>query len=148
MWRRCCGDTAPKRSPLNQTSRPSTFLTWGMESAHLLAMRELPQSLTIGFARRFAPYKRATLLFLDLQRAIELFSQKERPIQLLYAGKSHPANDDGKLLIQKIIEIGQSLINAPLDLLENVPEVLDQLQQHYKLIVARESQKQAPAVMV
>lgn len=66
-----------------------------------------PDALTIGFARRFAPYKRASLLFHDLQKAIKVFSQADRPVQLLYAGKAHPANAEGKKLIQQLIEISR-----------------------------------------
>ncbi len=64
-----------------------------------------PDALTIGFARRFAPYKRAGLLFHDLERAIRLFSDTDRPIQLLYAGKAHPANAEGKQIIQQLFEV-------------------------------------------
>jgi starch phosphorylase/maltose phosphorylase len=66
-----------------------------------------PEALTIGFARRFAPYKRATLLFANRDRAAELFNQSDRPIQILFAGKSHPANDEGKRYIQRLFEISQ-----------------------------------------
>ncbi|RMH56151.1 MAG: alpha-glucan family phosphorylase [Bacteroidetes bacterium] len=66
-----------------------------------------PEALTIGFARRFAPYKRATLLFSDRDRAAALFNQPGRPVQILFAGKAHPNNDDGKRLIQRIYEISQ-----------------------------------------
>jgi starch phosphorylase/maltose phosphorylase len=66
-----------------------------------------PDALTIGFARRFATYKRAPLLFRDLDRARALFTDAERPLQLLYAGKAHPADDAGKQFIQKIYEISR-----------------------------------------
>jgi len=66
-----------------------------------------PDALTIGFARRFATYKRAPLIFSDLERARTLFSDDERPVQLIYAGKAHPADDGGKRFIQRIYEIGQ-----------------------------------------
>ena len=66
-----------------------------------------PDVLTIGFARRFATYKRAPLLFEDMERAIELFTREDRPIQLIYAGKAHPADDGGKRFIQQIYEITQ-----------------------------------------
>lgn len=64
-----------------------------------------PEALTIGFARRFATYKRATLLFHDLDRAARLFNQEGRPLQLLYAGKAHPADEGGKRLIQQLFEL-------------------------------------------
>jgi starch phosphorylase len=63
--------------------------------------------LTIGFARRFAPYKRATLFFRDLERAKRILNNPERPLQLLFAGKAHPANDAGKDLIKTINEISK-----------------------------------------
>ncbi|MFK7845048.1 MAG: alpha-glucan family phosphorylase [Rhodothermales bacterium] len=66
-----------------------------------------PDALTIGFARRFAPYKRASLLFEDLERARALFSQEDRPIQILFAGKAHPANGEGKQLIQQLFEVSR-----------------------------------------
>jgi starch phosphorylase len=63
--------------------------------------------LTIGFARRFAPYKRATLFFRDLERAKKILTNPEKPVQLLFAGKAHPANDAGKDLIRTINEISK-----------------------------------------
>ena len=58
--------------------------------------------LTIGFARRFATYKRGTLLFRDMERLIKLVTNHERPVQFVFAGKSHPADDGGKKLIQEV----------------------------------------------
>lgn len=66
-----------------------------------------PDALTIGFARRFATYKRAPLIFSDLERARALFADEDRPIQLLYAGKAHPEDDAGKRFIQRIYDISQ-----------------------------------------
>ncbi|MFB6230217.1 MAG: alpha-glucan family phosphorylase [Salinibacter sp.] len=66
-----------------------------------------PEALTIGFARRFATYKRAPLLFRDQERARALFTDEDRPLQLIYAGKAHPADDAGKRFIQQIYEISQ-----------------------------------------
>jgi len=66
-----------------------------------------PEALTIGFARRFATYKRAPLLFTDLDRARALFANEERPLQIIYAGKAHPADDAGKRFIQRICEISR-----------------------------------------
>jgi len=62
-------------------------------------------ALTIGYARRFAPYKRAPLIFSNLQRAIDLFNDPQRPLQLIFAGKAHPRDSDGKAFLRKIIEI-------------------------------------------
>jgi starch phosphorylase len=62
-----------------------------------------PEALTIGFARRFATYKRATLLFHDLQRLARIVGDRERPVQLIFAGKAHPKDNPGKELIRQII---------------------------------------------
>ncbi|MBM4057861.1 MAG: alpha-glucan family phosphorylase, partial [Planctomycetes bacterium] len=64
-----------------------------------------PNILTIGFARRFATYKRADLLLSDLDRLHALISDADRPIQIIYAGKSHPADEPGKGLIRKIANL-------------------------------------------
>jgi len=61
-----------------------------------------PDILTIGFARRFATYKRADLLFSDADRLARLLTDAERPIQIVLAGKAHPADEGGKALIQKL----------------------------------------------
>ncbi len=66
-----------------------------------------PDALTIGFARRFATYKRAPLLFYDFDRAVRLFTQMDRPVQVLYAGKAHPADEGGKRFIQQIFEMSR-----------------------------------------
>jgi starch phosphorylase/maltose phosphorylase len=66
-----------------------------------------PEALTIGFARRFATYKRAPLIFSDLERARALFSDPDRPVQLVYAGKAHPEDEEGKRFIQRIYTISQ-----------------------------------------
>ncbi len=63
-----------------------------------------PDVLTIGFARRFATYKRATLLFRDPERAFRLFTDPERPIQLVVAGKAHPKDLPGKDFIKRVID--------------------------------------------
>jgi starch phosphorylase len=62
-----------------------------------------PHALTIGFARRFATYKRATLLFTDLERVKRLLNEAERPVQLVFAGKAHPQDKGGKELIRSIV---------------------------------------------
>jgi starch phosphorylase len=66
-----------------------------------------PQALTIGFARRFAPYKRADLVFADLERLAQLVASSEHPIQFIYAGKSHPADELGKQILQRVFQITQ-----------------------------------------
>ncbi|MEM6714628.1 MAG: alpha-glucan family phosphorylase, partial [Cyanobacteria bacterium P01_C01_bin.147] len=63
-----------------------------------------PNVLTLGFARRFSPYKRGALIFKDLQRAIRIFSHARRPIQIVFAGKARPGDDEGKRIIQRLME--------------------------------------------
>lgn len=62
-----------------------------------------PDILTVGFARRVPTYKRLTLMLRDPNRLEQLLLDENRPIQLVFAGKSHPADDDGKALIQKVV---------------------------------------------
>ncbi len=62
-------------------------------------------ALTIGFARRFATYKRATLIFKDLERITQILNNADRPVQLIFAGKAHPADKEGQDLIKRIHEI-------------------------------------------
>lgn len=64
-----------------------------------------PKALTIGFARRFATYKRATLLFKDIARLTQILNDEKRPVQIVFAGKAHPADKDGQELIKTIHEI-------------------------------------------
>lgn len=64
-----------------------------------------PNVLTIGFGRRFATYKRANLLFNELDKIAELLADTERPIQLIYAGKAHPKDEPGKRFIQEIANL-------------------------------------------
>jgi starch phosphorylase len=64
-------------------------------------------AFTIGFARRFATYKRATLLFKDLERLKAILNRWDRPVQIVFAGKAHPADDPGKLFIQQVYQMSQ-----------------------------------------
>ena len=64
-----------------------------------------PNALTIGFARRFATYKRATLIFRDLERITQIFNEKNKPIQIIFAGKAHPNDKEGQDLIRFIHDI-------------------------------------------
>ena len=66
-----------------------------------------PDTLTIGFARRFATYKRATLILRDMDRLRRLLTDQARPLQLIFAGKAHPQDDAGKELIRRITEISR-----------------------------------------
>lgn len=64
-----------------------------------------PNVLTIGFARRFATYKRADLIATDIERLVDLLADPERPVQLIFAGKAHPADEPGKGLIRKVANL-------------------------------------------
>jgi starch phosphorylase len=61
-----------------------------------------PYALTIGFARRFATYKRAGLILTDVERLLEIINRPNMPVQIIFAGKAHPADDAGKLLLQQV----------------------------------------------
>ncbi len=77
----------------------------GASPSDIMAAGEVldPYALTIGFARRFATYKRATLFLRDVERIKHLLSSKDRPVQFIVAGKAHPKDDPGKELIRKIV---------------------------------------------
>jgi starch phosphorylase len=64
-----------------------------------------PEALTIGFARRFATYKRGNLIFKDFERIKKILTSKERPVQILIAGKAHPNDDLGKSIIKEIVNL-------------------------------------------
>jgi starch phosphorylase len=64
-----------------------------------------PDALTIGFARRFATYKRANLLLADMQRLAAMVNDPKRPVQFLFAGKAHPHDEPGKRVLQQIAEM-------------------------------------------
>jgi starch phosphorylase len=67
-----------------------------------------PEVLTIGFARRMATYKRASLLFSDLERLTSIITSADRPVQIVFAGKAHPADRPGQGVIQTIFEHSRS----------------------------------------
>ena len=93
-------------------SKPSDFIAFD----HLLN----PDALTIGFARRFATYKRAPLVFDHLENLVSLARDQRRPVQFVFAGKAHPRDDEGKRLIQKIIHMSHhSKLSGHLVFLEN-----------------------------
>lgn len=74
---------------------------------HMIRIMESvrPDVLTIGFARRFATYKRAYLLFTNLDRLSAIVNNKERPVQFIFAGKAHPNDKPGQDLIKRIVEV-------------------------------------------
>ncbi|RQD65453.1 MAG: glycosyltransferase family 1 protein [Desulfonatronovibrio sp. MSAO_Bac4] len=63
-----------------------------------------PGALTIGFARRFATYKRANLILMDIKRILEIMNNKKQPVQFIFAGKAHPKDVEGKKIIQEIVQ--------------------------------------------
>ena len=67
-----------------------------------------PKAMTIGFARRFATYKRADLIFRDEERLARLLSDPGKPVQIVIAGKAHPADRPGQRVIQRIFELSRS----------------------------------------
>jgi starch phosphorylase len=71
-----------------------------------------PYVLTIGFARRFATYKRANLVFNDLPRLLEMINRPNRPVQIIFAGKAHPADEPGKMLIQEVYRVVKKAENG------------------------------------
>jgi starch phosphorylase len=71
-----------------------------------------PYVLTIAFARRFATYKRADLIFSDLERVLELVNRPNRPVQIIFAGKAHPADEPGKAIIQEVYRIVKKAENG------------------------------------
>ncbi len=66
-----------------------------------------PKALTIGFGRRFATYKRATLILRDVERLTAILTDEERPVQIIFSGKAHPADHPGKELIRQIIHMSR-----------------------------------------
>jgi starch phosphorylase len=103
-----------RRRLLYQTQRvtPGDYIRFD----HLLN----PDALTIGFARRFATYKRAPLIFQQFDSIVKLVKDKQRQVQFIYAGKAHPRDDDGKRFIQQIIHLSKhSDLTGNLVFLEN-----------------------------
>jgi starch phosphorylase len=77
-------------------------------------------ALTIGFARRFATYKRAPLIFQQFENIVKLVNDKQRPVQFIFAGKAHPRDDEGKRFIQHIIHLSKfSELKGHLVFIEN-----------------------------
>ncbi|MGH8912545.1 MAG: alpha-glucan family phosphorylase, partial [Acidimicrobiia bacterium] len=85
------------------------FARHGAAPDELRAVDELfsPRVLTLGFARRFATYKRATLMFRDVHRIAAILANPDRPIQVVFAGKAHPADENGQALIRHLVELSR-----------------------------------------
>lgn len=78
------------------------------------------EALTIGFARRFATYKRATLIFRDPERLARILNNKERPVQIIFAGKAHPMDAPAKELIKQVVQLaGRDEFRSSIVFLEN-----------------------------
>ena len=78
---------------------------YSYEDINAITSKINPNALTIGFARRFATYKRATLIFKDLERITQILNNADRPVQLIFAGKAHPADKQGQDLIKFIHDV-------------------------------------------
>ncbi|MBU0992855.1 MAG: alpha-glucan family phosphorylase [Proteobacteria bacterium] len=101
------------RSRLIRTCRKLMLTQHGRRNAPKSMMKEAatvldPSVLTIGFARRFATYKRANLLLHDVQRLEAIISSKDCPVQFIFSGKAHPKDNEGKELIQRIIQFARN----------------------------------------
>jgi glycogen phosphorylase len=89
--RRAKEQAARRNEPADTLQRFSTLLS--------------PDALTIGFARRFATYKRANLVLADIQRLASMVNDPKRPVQFLFAGKAHPHDEPGKRVLQQVAEM-------------------------------------------
>lgn len=87
----------------NQLIRQGASLTEIEKAGEVLD----PKALTIGFARRFATYKRATLIFKDVERLKKILSDENYPVQIIFAGKAHPQDEEGKKLIKEINQLSK-----------------------------------------
>ncbi|MER3416900.1 MAG: alpha-glucan phosphorylase [Gemmataceae bacterium] len=85
---------------LRRRGAPQIELKWAEEALD-------PETLTIGFARRFATYKRGTLILRNLERLQRIINDKERPVQIIFAGKAHPRDHGGKELIKEIVHVAR-----------------------------------------
>ncbi len=105
-----------KSSTANRLKRSG----YGYEEINGIVGNLSPDTLTIGFARRFATYKRATLIFKDLERITQILNNKEKPVQIIFAGKAHPLDKEGAGLIKYIHEISMKpQFKGKIFLLEN-----------------------------
>lgn len=101
-----------RKDKLIKHARQRCILQSQRITANFMVSKELSQMLsrdilTIGFARRFATYKRATLLFKDLDRLSSIVNNPKTPVQFIFAGKAHPADTEGKEFIKRIYNIMQ-----------------------------------------
>ncbi|HEX4137298.1 MAG TPA: alpha-glucan family phosphorylase [Bryobacteraceae bacterium] len=90
-----------RRRAVEQSGRRSEPI----EFVHRLGRVLSPDALTIGFARRFATYKRANLILADIERLASMVNDPKRPVQFVFAGKAHPRDDPGKRVLQQIAQL-------------------------------------------
>jgi starch phosphorylase len=102
-WRRAAD--VPSDELLRARAAASGLLADVMEQRTGLTLDR--DALVVGFARRFAPYKRATLLLAHVERLLELLGDRERPVQMVFAGKAHPADDRGKALLADLVQFSR-----------------------------------------
>ncbi|MGA6926950.1 MAG: alpha-glucan family phosphorylase [Desulfosarcina sp.] len=100
------------RSRLIRAVRESMHVQYGRRNAPLNVMKAVESvldqdTLTIAFARRFATYKRAHLLFQDPERLEAIINSQDRPVQFLFAGKAHPKDNEGKGIIRSLVDFGR-----------------------------------------
>jgi glycogen phosphorylase len=93
-----------------RTRLKQQLLRRGASQSEIAAADEVldPDALTIGFARRFATYKRGALIFHDLERLDSILNNAQRPVQLIFAGKAHPHDNGGKEIIRDIVRVGDN----------------------------------------
>ncbi|MBC8414043.1 alpha-glucan family phosphorylase [bacterium] len=90
-----------------------------------------PMALTIGFARRFATYKRAHLIFSDIERLKKILNNSWRPVQIIFAGKAHPADEEGKRILQRVFNAScDPAFSGRIAFVENYNEQLAQYLVH------------------
>ena len=100
------------RTRLVSKARELLVQQYGRRNAPSMVMRAAesaldPKILTIGFARRFATYKRADLILRDPDRLLSMLTNPDRPVQFIFAGKAHPQDNEGKELIRKLIQFAR-----------------------------------------
>ncbi len=118
MAHESCRHTLIRRSRKNIKAQAFGSSLWGKMNEDTKILD--PNVLTIGFSRRFATYKRGTLLLQDPERLERLINNPEHPVQFIFSGKAHPADKDGKKLIQELIEFSQKpAIRGKMVFLEN-----------------------------
>ena len=91
-------------------TRAQKYWLQGGSPRKVIALQGLlrPEILTIGFARRFATYKRATLIFRDIERLKSIVLNARKPVQIIFSGKAHPADEPGKNMLRQVFEICSS----------------------------------------